>query len=395
MPPNQLLNTSKHEHDVYKRLDKLYYYGMRLLLLGITPHKFFGKCYFKGAILYVTVILLYILYGLGELLWAIIIPGGILERLSHAYVCSYCASYGVIWVYLMVKLETIHQNRIDFKSFNCSRLLGNTEVESILQKNINYFVKTLFAASLLAGANVTSYILGFVVELIVQYAETGTLEEICVLSCFPFPLWGQMIIAAANLVTLFMCFSIIMSMYIITGLLSLEIETQCEILTRTMAYDEVNDDFKTFVIDHIRLIKQTKWVVRLFENINNSLFFSSYVCLAMQMFSLSVIKPEGYYYLGVFSDFCVEFIVMASQCWLSSAVTNSVLSISEGVYNTPWYRKNKSNAIDVILMTQMAQRPYIQRVFLGTMKIEKETMIQVIQQSYSFYALLMILQSKK
>nr|AQM56030.1 olfactory receptor [Apolygus lucorum] len=396
LPPTINQDTSqKNIKTIYEELDSQFHTGIRFLLMGASPEKFLGKLSLTYVLIYLSIILFFMLYALFEIIVPFFFPGDFLEFMNHIYFGSYCLAFGYQWIYLLMNLNNIYLNRLNIESLYSTQAVSGI-AEAALRKNLRPFKIAIKCSIALWSITILAFGLGSLIEIAVEYLLTGEVESYAIMSTFPFPPWGQMLVTALNFVTLNMGFAEVVAMAYISSLLALEIETQCEILCAAMLQDR--DDwfkFRGYISDHARIIKNAKWLIGILESLNAPTVFSAYILMAIEMVVLTLVEPDGLFFVAMASDLMGVVIILIFQGWISSKITLSLQSISFAAYQTSWHEQDKNKALDLMIVTQMAQRTYVQKILLGTVVIERGTVLQIARSAYSFYTLLMVLQSNK
>ncbi|KAF6214841.1 hypothetical protein GE061_009584 [Apolygus lucorum] len=238
-----------------------------------------------------------------------------------------------------------------------------------------------------------SHGLGELIQFGEEYFIMGEVKTM--LTYFPFPIWGQLIIVLLNTITISLLLAGTVSALMITGLLTLEIETQCAVLCAAMVRgtDDGSQSFTGLIADHVQIIKNARWLIDLMESLNSPAFSCFYFHIAIGLVIMKLVETNGYlFYVSMAFGFMSVILQTGAQGWFSSAITHSLESIAFAAYETNWYERDKNYARDVLMVIQMGQLRFVQKIFFRSIEIDRATVLRIVRSSYSFYTILMIIQ---
>ncbi|KAF6212784.1 hypothetical protein GE061_010493 [Apolygus lucorum] len=377
------------------RLDKWQRIGYKLLLLGMKPEKFMNKFSLQKALVYLVFFVVHTMYSIQELVVALFFSTSLLERISHGYIFTYVVSFNLQWYYMLLNIENFHQNEVSLEQFRSTQAYFDF-ADRRLNRNINLFLKCLLTATAFWICNNTAHILGPLVETLLTFLRRGEFHLVALLpQAYSLPVWGQIIMYFHNALLTFLFLVYCLASYLVWGTRVLKVKTQCDILNEALRRDYgQGSNIKSYIKDHIKIIKTAKVLNSQMEVLNGIILSACYLEFATQMFSLSQFEPSGTYFFAVGFDLASIMLIMVIQCWFASIVTHALESIADAVYDSNWFRADKNNSLEVLIMLQMAQREYSQMIWFKSFKVERASTLNLVQSSYAVYAVLVILQEK-
>nr|AQM56084.1 olfactory receptor [Apolygus lucorum] len=375
------------------RLDAWRHIGYRLLLLGMTPENFMEKFSVRHALVYLIFFLTHSLYSAHELTVALFFSRSLLERVTHGYILTYIFTFNLQWYYMLRHVGNFHRHEMSLENF-ASTQAHLDFAEEVFNKNINAFLKYLFISMLWWATNTTTHVFGPLVETVLMYVRSGDFKLATVLpQVFSLPMWAQVIMYIHNATATILLFVYCLASYLVLGTRVLKVKTQCDILNEALRrdYDE-ESNIRSYIKDHINIIKSAKLLNGHMQMLNGIIFTACYLEFATQMFALTLFEPSGAYFFALAFDLMSIMLILVMQCWFASIVTISLQSVTDAVYETNWYRRDKDNSLNVLMMLQMAQQDYIQRIWFKSFKIERAAILNLIRSSYAVYTALLIFQ---
>nr|APZ81503.1 olfactory receptor 81 [Adelphocoris lineolatus] len=391
--PSDPTRSNGPKFKAFDRLEKWQRSGYKLLLYGMSAKRFM-KSSSQRAVVYLVVVMTLGLYSLHELIAALFFSRSLLEGISHAYIMTYILTFLIQWFYMLQHVRSFHENEIYLEKFESTQA-HSSFADHILDRNMKDFLKyIMFCAGWWATNNFT-HLIGPLIEFSLAFIRTGEFIQISLLpQVFDLPKWGQVAMYIHNAVMTFSFFMYCGANSLILGTRVLKVKTQCDILNEALRNDHgVESNIKAFIKDHIVILRAAKMLNGELADLNLVIFTGSYMEIATQMFTLTLFEPSGVYFFAVAFDFGSIFLITATQCWLSSTLTIALDTVSDGVYDTEWYGRDKNHALNVLIMLQMAQQEKSHRIWFNSFKIDRSAALSLLQSSYAVYTFLMIVQS--
>nr|APZ81476.1 olfactory receptor 54 [Adelphocoris lineolatus] len=378
---------------VNKKWDAIFKLGLRMLYLGASPDQVWrGERNVLRFGFFPLLILLYSGFGLLIVVFPFIFESDFMESLENLYLGTYFVAAGFQWAYLQIHLDGIYEHRTKIESFNSTQAIPDV-ANSIARRNIKNFIKLFWVLVILWNVGIGLFTIKITMKIITLLTGESDSSKVDSDSFQNSQSW-RLTVDFMNAVMTLLSLPISLSLIIISRFLTLEVVTQCEIIRAAMALDTGKKVmFKGYILDHIRVIKNAKWLIKRLEAVNTANTLLSYLMFALNMFMLTLVEPALYTYGVLALYFFIDFLQLAAQGWFSTSVKIALESLSDGSYETIWYERDRSNALDVLIVSQMAQQECIQKVLFGSLRIERATAISIVRSSYSFYTLLMVLQT--
>nr|AQM56063.1 olfactory receptor [Apolygus lucorum] len=362
----------------------------------MTPEKFMGTFSVQHAILFSALFIFHTMYAIYEVTITAFFARSLLETVSHFYIATYLFAFNFQWYFMLYSIRTFHENEIFLEDFKCTQTHADFATRE-LDENVYIFTRVLFVSCLCWTVNSSTHIIGPAIEALISLIKTGQIDNVLFIlpPVFSTPWWAQIIIYFCNAITMFGLLLYCLASYTIMGFKVLKLKTLCDILNEALRNDvEEESNIKAYIKDHQIIIKAAKLLNAQLRTLNGFMFTACYLEFAVQLFALTLIDPSGSYYFALALDLSSIFLILVFQCWMGTMITHSLETVANGVYESLWYSRGNNNRSEVILMTQMAQKPFVQTIWLGTLKVERATSLSLVRSSYAMYTLLNFFQDK-
>nr|APZ81463.1 olfactory receptor 41 [Adelphocoris lineolatus] len=375
------------------RIEKWISFGYRLLLLGMTPEKFLDKSPAGRVRVYLTLFMIQSFYCCHEIAAVVYFSRSLLERITHGYIMTYVVAFNMEWYFLLYCVRSFHENELHLERFESTQAHFEFS-ERAFDRNTKVFLTCLAICVAWWGTNNSIYIFGPLLETVMSFIRSGEFKQVSILpQVFSMPWWLQIIVYIHNALLIFSALVYCVSSFIILGSKILKVKTQCDILSEALKNDTGEEsNVRAYVKDHIQIIKAAKLLNEQLATLNAIIFTACYLQIAIQMFTLTLFEPSGAYFFAIAFDSLSIFLILSIQCWFASIITLALESVSDAVYETDWYRRDKTDTLDVLLMLQMAQQEVSQKIWFKSLKVERAASLNMIRSSYAMYTALMIFQ---